>query len=118
MENRPTTPLAVSALLLFSGLIFFAWRPTASASETAPARFVCAARVDCGAPGLPSTQDLPSIRTPTVMSPNLAAARSKCVSAHTSAYLRLAKSIEEMTPTSALSASRGCKIVSEAFPVK
>ena len=110
MENRTLTRFFGFALLLLSTSAF--------ASETAPARFVCAARVDCGAPGLPSTQDLPSIRTPTVVSTTVEAARTKCVSVHTGAYLRLAKSIEEMTPTSALSASRGCKIVSEAFPVK
>ena len=110
MNTRLMTSFGVFALLLFSVI--------ASASETAPTRFVCAARIDCGAPGLPSTQDLPSVRTPTVVSSSVESARTKCVSTHTSAYLRLAKSIEDMTPMGALKASRGCKIVSEAFKTK
>lgn len=119
MDQRLTTRLSTLAFLLFfavvSGLIFCALQPLASASERAPGRFICAARVDCGAPGLPSTQDLPSIRTPTVTSRTLEGAREKCMRDHVGAYARLAKTVDGITPTTALQESRGCKIVSEAF---
>jgi hypothetical protein len=88
---------------------------TTAAHATASARYVCAARVDCGAPALPSTQDLPVDRTPTVKSTTVEAAREKCVAVHSAAYVALAKTIEDMTPTASLSQSRGCRIVAEAF---
>lgn len=117
MNPRFTNRLAVSVLLLFGAQVFFALQPKAQASE-GPTRFVCAARVDCGAPGLPSTQDLPTASSPIVVSQTVEAARTKCVSAHTSAYLRLAKSIDELTPIGALGTSHGCKVVAEALPAK
>ena len=98
-------------------LVLFALLPVAHASES-PTRFVCAARVDCGAPALPSTQDLPTASTPIVVSKNAEAARTKCVSAHTNAYLRLAKSMDELTPIGALGMSHGCKVLAEALPTK
>ncbi len=112
-RNPERCPLKIR--IPFVLLLFFT-AVGAQAVETKPSRFVCAARIDCGSPGFPSTQDLPVERTPTVLSPTVEAARSKCLSVHTTAYLRLARSIDELTPTNAFSASRGCKIVSEAFP--
>lgn len=101
------TRLSVLAFLLLSG--------SALGSEPPIQRFVCAARIDCGAPGLPSTQDLPSARTPTVSSRTVADARSKCLVDHASAYRRLVKSVDDITPTTVLNIARGCRIVSEAF---
>ena len=107
MKKRPLARLSVLILVSLHSIAF--------ASDRPPERFVCAARVDCGAPGLPSTQDLPSISTPIVVSRSPAAARTKCLTEHASAYRRLVKSVDDITPTSALSSARGCKIVSEAF---
>jgi hypothetical protein len=100
---------------LIAPLVVFLSSAPAFASRPAPARYICAATVDCGSPGLPSTQDLPAVSTPTVVSRSVEDARTDCVSKHTSAYLRLARSIDEVTPTNALKAAPGCKIVSEAF---
>jgi len=91
---------------------------TAFANETPAERYVCAARVDCGAPRLPSTQDLPSAKTPTVISRSPAEAREKCMATHTRAYSRLARSVDETTPKSVLSEANGCKVVSEVFPAR
>ncbi len=106
----------MNRILNTHSIALFALLLSASAAQaSAPARFVCAARVDCGAPALPSTQDLPVERTPTVISKNVEAAREKCVAVHAAAYVALAKTIEDRTPTASLTESRGCRIVSEAF---
>lgn len=89
---------------------------SAKANETPTTRYVCAARVDCGSPRLPSTQDLPTVKTPTVQSRTPAEAREQCLATHSSAYARLARGSQEISPKSLFSESRGCKIVSEAFP--
>lgn len=115
MNDSLFARLSTFTLLLLSGLIFYALQPSASASESPMQRFVCAARIDCGAPGLPSTQDLPSVSTPIVVSRTVAAARDRCLTDHASAYRRLVKTVDEITPTSVLNAGRGCSIVSEAF---
>jgi hypothetical protein len=116
MGNTLQARMTFIALLLFGGFVFFALQPKAVASETGATRYLCAARVDCGGTTLPSTQDLPLDRTPSVVSRNADEARSKCMSKHTGAYARLAKSADGLTPENALNASRGCKIVSEALP--
>ena len=120
MENRIASSLPTFAFILFfavvSGLIFCALQPLATASETAAGRFICAARVDCGAPGLPSTHDLPTVQTPIVISKSADGAREKCMSVHTTAYSRLARSFDGASPAALLRESRGCKVVSEAFP--
>ena len=118
MEHRPVPDwisiLPVSAALLVSAALS---APSYSAEIPPPRSFVCAARVDCGAPALPSTQDLPTIRTPTVGARDLASAREKCMSVHTGAYLRLAGSLEGITARNVFRESRGCRVRGEAFPI-
>jgi hypothetical protein len=116
LENRFTTRLTLLTLLVLGTMIFFALQPFASASEGTARKYVCAARVDCGAPGFPSTQDLPSITTPIVISKNADDAKTKCLAQHSSAYRRLATTIDQITPTNVLAAAHSCKIVSEVFP--
>ncbi|MBS1962102.1 MAG: hypothetical protein JST04_07800 [Bdellovibrionales bacterium] len=116
METRFLTRLTVFALFVLGGMIFVALQPAARASE--PSRFICAARVDCGAPALPSVQELPTIRTPIVSSPSAEKAKDQCVSKHWSAYARLSRSIDGMGAKSPFESGRGCKIVSEVLPTK
>ncbi len=110
LENRFTIPFSLVALGLFSATVFIALQSSAHASE-----FVCAARVDCGKPSLPSTQDLPSVSSPTVSASDINAARAKCAVNHSSAYSRLAKSVGDISTESLFRAARGCQVVSEAY---
>lgn len=112
------TQASIALSLLFGAFVFFALQPNARAAETPTGLYVCAARVDCGSPGLPSTQDLPAEKTPTVRSNSASDARDKCMATHTRAYARLARSIDEISTRTILNESRGCKIVSEAFPTR
>jgi hypothetical protein len=101
--------LGLVALAILTGL--------SRATHAAPSgRFVCAAKVDCGAPALPSTQDLPAENTPTVKSANADAARDACFTRFQSSYARLAKSFESREPAGLFRAAKGCRIVSEVFP--
>lgn len=116
METRFLTRLTVFALFVLSASIFLALQPVARASE--PSRYICAARIDCGAPALPSVQELPTIRTPIVTSRSPEKAKDQCVSEHWSAYARLTRSIDGLDAKSPLEASRGCKVVSEVLRTK
>lgn len=81
----------------------------------ASTEYICTARIDCGAPRLPSTQDLPSIQTPIVRSDSLEAAKGKCLTQYTSAYYRLTKSLGQKD--SLFREAKSCQILSEAMPL-
>ncbi len=74
-----------------------------------PIEYVCAAKVDCGAPSMPSTQDLPALDTPTVKSTTPELAKTECMNRYLNSYLRLAKVIDE---------GKSCQVLSEAFPAQ
>lgn len=82
----------------------------------ATTEYVCAARIDCGSPKMPSTQDIPSNETPMVRSDSAETAQTQCMARYTRSYLRLAKSLS--LPGSIFKETKACQILSEALPAE
>lgn len=98
---------------LWLSLIFGA--TLASAALADAERFICAARVDCGATTLPSTQDLPTNETPSVRSRTATEAREKCGRTYRASYDRLLQSVDPVSAESVLREARGCRVSAEAL---